>query len=154
MKSAKRQQRALDDAQMRPEAIPRCLAYADTDDPAASSRRQEQNRQAQRAFRERRARNLKEMEARIELLEARVSACADHGHQILLLRNRLVRLEALVLTIRASVESLSFPNWIAPSPTHSTPQTLPGLAHAPQDRSTAFRPTSADPILNGGQQIQ
>lgn len=111
------------------------------------SKRQEQNRAAQRAFRERRARLLKEMDERITRLETvsdvvayQARRISEIDKQVLFLSETLQKLEDIVDGM-----TLTPPLWTVPtseSKVVTEPRALVG----------ALRPSSTDPTLDSSEQ--
>lgn len=115
----------------------------DPNSPAAKSltKRQEQNRSAQRAFRERRAKMLTELDSRLGRIESVLDVVAYQARRISDLDREVKNLQDLVQNLEASIESASMPLW-------SVPNVSQGLlpSSSPIEIPTgAMRPSSTDP---------
>ena len=111
------------------------------------SKRQEQNRAAQRAFRERRARLLKEMDERItgleeetDLLKFQVRRMTEIDRQVSFLSESFHKLEETVNDL-----ALAPPLWTVPA---SESKVVP----EPRAVIGALRPSSTDPTLDSSEQ--
>ena len=108
------------------------------------TKRQEQNRAAQRAFRERRAQTLKEMEIRLSNLEKSFFEVNKSISSISTITEELNKLKNVTANLYSSVEALSVPSWTVPNSEE---------VDASVDESSreailgALRPSSTDPTL-------
>ena len=124
------------------------------DHPKPLSRRQEQNRAAQRAFRERRAQTLKSMETRLNQLEKTVEEISRTLGRIPSIEREMAKLRDGVDALYGTVESFTVPNWSVPSS-----EDLKSIVQVEvverEEPSTvvlgALRPSSTDPTLTSNQ---
>lgn len=111
------------------------------------TKRQEQNRAAQRAFRERRAQTLKEMESRLTQLERVIEENEKSKSKMKLFDIELQKLKEQVETIQSAVDALSIPAWTVPTSDDLKP--IYPVANEPiNDLLGALRPSSTDPTLS------
>lgn len=132
------------------EMIP--LSPITSPDPKPLTKRQEQNRAAQRAFRERRAQTLKEMEARLRRLERLFEELSKVVARIGSIEKDLVKLKESVNNLFMTVDSLTVPTWTVPVSDdlksivqETDPQPI-GIVLG------ALRPSSTDPTLTSPNQ--
>lgn len=112
-------------------------------DPKPLTKRQEQNRAAQRAFRERRAQTLKEMETRLGRLERIMEEITKSISRINLIEKELIKLKESVNNLYLTVDSLAIPTWTVPNPDDMKiiePEPIGAVLGA-------LRPSSTDPTL-------
>lgn len=83
-------------------------------DPKPLSKRQEQNRSAQRAFRERRAQTLKEMESRLIGLDSEIKDISREFLRIRAIEVEIQKIKDAINSIFITVESMSGPSWTVP----------------------------------------
>ena len=115
--------------------------------PKPLTKRQEQNRAAQRAFRERRAQTLKEMEIRLNILERKFEDFARTTSKINSLESDLVRIQTSLDGLQSAVDSLTVPTWTVPSSEDLKP--IYPAANEPIGAILgALRPSSTDPTLS------
>lgn len=105
------------------------------------TKRQEQNRAAQRAFRERRAQTLKEMEIRLGNLEKTLS---ENVTRINSFERDLIKLKEIVQNLCVSIDTLTVPTWTVPTAADEIKQNEPEAVGAVLN---ALRPSSTDPTL-------
>lgn len=132
--------------------VPRSEAevYLETEEASSAilTRRQEQNRAAQKAFRERRAKMLRSLEERIGRVETMGDVIGYHARRIGELEEALEGVRHSLHVLQDTVETLILPSWTLasgndeahPSKTESRPTVVLG----------ALRPTSVDPTLPHG----
>jgi predicted RNase H-like nuclease (RuvC/YqgF family) len=111
------------------------------------TRRQEQNRAAQRAFRERRAKFLKNLEDRMTRLENEFRAQFERSSELGMIKDRFEQLEVAFRALKSTVDTLSsFPTWTVPGgPGEETPILMDPQPDVIQG---ALRPSSTNPILD------
>lgn len=132
------------------EMIP--LSPITSPDPKPLTKRQEQNRAAQRAFRERRAQTLKEMEARLVRLERIFDDFSKTIARIGSIENDLVKLKENVNNLYMTVDSLTVPTWTVP-----VSDDLKSIVQQTEPQPIgivlgALRPSSTDPTLTSPNQ--
>lgn len=114
--------------------------------PKPLTKRQEQNRAAQRAFRERRAQTLKEMEIRLERLERIIEEFSRSVARISSIEKEMIKLKESIGNLHMTVDSLTIPTWTVPISDDMKsivePKTQPIGAVL-----GALRPSSTDPTL-------
>lgn len=118
------------------------LSPVTSPDPKPLTKRQEQNRAAQRAFRERRAQTLKEMEMRLGRLERIMEEITKSISRINIIEKELIKLKESVNNLYLTVDSLSIPTWTVPNPDDMKVVEEPIGAVL-----GALRPSSTDPTL-------
>lgn len=119
------------------------LSPVTSPDPKPLTKRQEQNRAAQRAFRERRAQTLKEMEMRLGRLERIMEEITKSISRINIIEKELIRLKESVNNLYLTVDSLSIPTWTVPNPND-----MKVVEQEPIGAVLgALRPSSTDPTL-------
>ena len=122
------------------------------------TKRQEQNRAAQRAFRERRALMLKEMDSRVSALEYSAQEFDKKIDEMDELKSSLTSLQETVDNLCMVVDTMNAPTWSVPGNDKSLPFSSPAEnASSPdldesklqQSRAIlgALRPSSTDPTL-------
>lgn len=132
------------------EMIP--LSPITSPDPKPLTKRQEQNRAAQRAFRERRAQTIKEMEARLIRIERLFEELSKTLTRICPIEKDLVKLKESVNILCMTVDSLTVPTWTVPvsddlkSIVQQTDPEPIGMVLG------AFRASSTDPTLTSPNQ--
>lgn len=117
------------------------------DHPKHLTKRQEQNRAAQRAFRERRAQTLKEMETRLTHLEGAIDDFARSLGKISTLEAELKRIKSSLEGLYSTVDSLAVPTWTVPSSEDMKPD-YPSINEPIGAILGALRPSSTDPTLS------
>ncbi len=117
------------------------LKFDDSDN--SLSRRQEQNRAAQRAFRERRAKFLREMDDRIRRLETVLDVIAYQARRMADMERELIILRQEVSKMENTLDTLTMtaPLWTVPSTER------PNI-EVPIATIGALRPSSTDPTLD------
>jgi hypothetical protein len=108
------------------------------------TKRQEQNRAAQRAFRERRAQTLKEMEMRLGRLERVIEEFTKSITKINLIEKELIKLNESVSNLYLTMDSLTVPTWTVPNSEDLKEVVEPEPIGAVLG---ALRPSSTDPTL-------
>jgi hypothetical protein len=108
------------------------------------TKRQEQNRAAQRAFRERRAQTLKEMEVRLSNLEKLMIELNKRVSTISVIEDELGRLKGAIGSLYNSVEAMSVPSWSVPT----SEDDVEVVVNPGHDATIgALRSSSTDPTL-------
>ena len=115
-------------------------------DPKPLTKRQEQNRAAQRAFRERRAQTLKEMEIRLGRLERVIEEFSKSIARISLIEKDLIKLKESVGNLYMTVDSLTVPTWTVPVSDDMKSIVQPEIQPIGAILG-ALRPSSTDPTL-------
>lgn len=130
-----------------PEGAPPLSPIASPEHPRHLTKRQEQNRAAQRAFRERRAQTLKEMETRLTHLERTVDDLGQSIRKIDTFETELLMMRNDLDNLKSSMESLSVPTWTVPSAEEMKP--IYPTSNEPIGAILgALRPSSTDPTLS------
>lgn len=120
-------------------------------DPKPLTKRQEQNRAAQRAFRERRAQTLKEMETRLGRIERIIDDFSKTIVKIGFIEKELIKLKENVSNLYMAVDAITVPTWSVPvsddlkSIVNTEPQPIGAVLGA-------LRPSSTDPTLTSSNQ--
>lgn len=107
------------------------------------SKRQEQNRAAQRAFRERRAQTLKEMETRLGSLEKTIDDISRSIGKLNIMERELNKLKETVANLCGAVDAMTVPTWTVPTHEELKPLEAENLGAV----LNALRPNSTDPTL-------
>ncbi|GJE94431.1 bZIP transcription factor [Phanerochaete sordida] len=118
--------------------------------PLSTSKRAEQNRKAQRAFRERRDQHVKALESRSQLLDAAL-ASADEANRRWEDCRQLVdqlRIENAQLRAALAQAQMMNPGSVPPPPPPILPDQQPP-PHAHLDQSSAPQPPQPQPVVNG-----
>lgn len=120
-------------------------------DPRKLKKRQEQNRAAQKAFRERRDQTVKEMEARLSRLEAVFEEFSKSITRINLVEKEFIKLKESVNNLHITIDSMAIPAWTVPlsDDLKSIVQVEPRPIGAVIG---ALRPSSTDPTLKSSNQ--
>lgn len=124
----------------------------DDDYKAVMSKRQEQNRAAQRAFRERRAKVLKEMGDRISKLELIIGNVTLQMRRFVELEHDVDRIRNDIKRMQSVVETVNVPTWAIPTSEHSEIEDDGSHGRGGANYShimilDALRPSSTDPTL-------
>lgn len=115
--------------------------------PKHLTKRQEQNREAQRAFRERRAQTLKEMEIRLSRLEVAIEDFRKSVGRIATFETELMRIKCNLESLYSTVDSLVVPTWAVPTSEELNPA-HPSANEPIGALLSALRPSSTDPTLS------
>lgn len=135
------------------EIIP--LSPITSPDPKPLTKRQEQNRAAQRAFRERRAQTLKEMESRLIALNNDIKTISKEISRINGIENELQKVKDAVNHLFVTVDSMTVPTWTVPGS-----EDMKSIIVNDDDEPArpigavlgALRPSSTDPTLTSPNQ--
>lgn len=113
------------------------------DSQKSLSKRQEQNRAAQRAFRERRAKLLREMDERIRRLETIFDVVAYQARRLADIEREVIILRQDVSKMTNTFDTLTMtaPLWTVPNPERP-------IIEIPVATAGALRPSSTDPLLD------
>lgn len=111
------------------------------------TKRQEQNRAAQRAFRERRAQTLKEMEIRLRNLEKMFEELSRNIGKIGSIEKEILKLKETINNLTTTVDAISIPSWTVPT----SEEVKPIETHDIGSVLNALRPSSTDPTLLSNQ---
>ena len=123
-----------------------------TSPPLTLTKRQEQNRAAQRAFRERRAQILKEMEVRLINVERVIDNLAKSIGKINLMEKEISLLKETVRNLCGTVDAMTAPTWTVPSSsTEEYKSSAPIETAHIGNLLNALRPSSTDPTLLSNQ---
>ncbi|KAG8939285.1 hypothetical protein FRC04_006725 [Tulasnella sp. 424] len=124
-----------------------------TGDEARAMKRKEQNRAAQRAFRERKEKHVKDLEDQVSALEQKSSAQATENEN---LRELLGRLQNENLMLKQSAFTFNFNSAQTPrstsTPTVSGSRTTPSTATSPVEKSPSTVPSATPKESNPQQQ--
>lgn len=135
-----RSKRSADSIEGGKEAIPLSPI---TSPPRPLTKRQAQNRAAQRTFRERRAQTLKEMETRLARLEIIFDELSKSISKIHVIEKELIKLKESIGNLYLAVDSLTVPTWTVP-----VADELKTIEPEPIGAVLgALRPSSTDPTL-------
>jgi hypothetical protein len=127
-----------------PHSPPPSSPNLDSDDSEKMlSRRQEQNRAAQRAFRERRAKLLREMDDRLRRLETILDVVAYQARRLADYERELIGLRQKVSEMENTFDTLTMT-----APLWTVPNSERPIVEIPEAAGGALRPNSADPILD------
>lgn len=127
-----------------PQSPPPSSPPADFEKPEKPlSKRQEQNRTAQKAFRERRAKLLKEMDDRIRRLETVLDVVAYQARRLADIEHELIEMHQRVSKMENTIDTLSLttPLWTVPNSDRP-------IVESPSTTVGALRPSSTDPTLD------
>ena len=117
------------------------------ENPKPLTKRQEQNRAAQRAFRERRAQTLKEMESRLTILERVIGDFEKSLRKINSFEEELMSIRTSLDTLQNTVDAITVPTWTVPTSDDMKP--IYPTANEPIGTLLgALRPNSTDPTLS------
>lgn len=114
------------------------------------SKRQEQNRAAQRAFRERRAQTLKEMESRLIGLDAEIKNISKELARFGAIEIDIQKIKDAINSLFMAVDSMAGPTWTVPGSEDTIVENEDEEARPM--RAVALRPSSTDPTLTSPNQ--
>ncbi|KAG8910620.1 hypothetical protein FRC00_007867, partial [Tulasnella sp. 408] len=125
-----------------------------TGDEARANKRKEQNRAAQRAFRERKEKHVRDLEDQVSALEQKSTAQATENEN---LRELLGRLQNENLMLKQSAFTFNFNSAQTPrstaTPTVTNSRTTPSTATSPIEKSPSAAPSAASKDSNSQQQV-